>query len=89
MERREIYYQGRVQGVGFRDTARRIARRFAVTGYVKNLPDGDVELVAEGSGEELDAFSAGLEAEMRRYIRGKSQRQRPATGEFANFSIQF
>ena len=47
-EQREVYYQGRVQGVGFRYAVRSLARRFAVDGFVRNLSDGRVELVAEG-----------------------------------------
>lgn len=48
LERREVRYRGRVQGVGFRYTARSIAQSYAVTGYVKNVADGSVELVVEG-----------------------------------------
>ncbi|MBL8829940.1 MAG: acylphosphatase, partial [Planctomycetaceae bacterium] len=46
--RRRVLFHGRVQGVGFRVTTRSIAQRFAVTGWVRNLPDGSVELLAEG-----------------------------------------
>ena len=48
-----IIYAGRVQGVGFRATAAGIARRHAVTGYVRNLPDGTVEAVFEGPAEDV------------------------------------
>src|SRR6187455_864933 len=47
-ERRRVWYEGRVQGVGFRYTARGLAGGFPVSGYVRNLDDGRVELVAEG-----------------------------------------
>ena len=46
--RRRVYFSGRVQGVGFRFTCQSLARGFEVAGYVRNLPDGRVELVAEG-----------------------------------------
>lgn len=49
-----VHYEGRVQGVGFRYTVKNLAREFDVAGTVKNLPDGRVELVAQG--EELDEF---------------------------------
>jgi acylphosphatase len=56
--RKRVLYAGRVQGVGFRYTARELARGFPVAGYVRNLPDGRVELVAEGEGDEVAAFLA-------------------------------
>lgn len=56
MERVTVLYTGRVQGVGFRATVRGIARGYDVTGTVRNLPDGRVELIAEGAHHELRAF---------------------------------
>jgi acylphosphatase len=53
---RRVLYVGRVQGVGFRYTALRIARGFSIAGYVRNLRDGRVELVAEGEAAEVSAF---------------------------------
>ena len=53
---RRLIYSGRVQGVGFRYTTARIARRHPVTGYVRNQPDGTVELVADGPSDAIDAF---------------------------------
>jgi acylphosphatase len=52
----QVFYEGRVQGVGFRYSARRVAAGFDVAGYVRNLPDGRVELVASGDEEEVDGF---------------------------------
>jgi acylphosphatase len=51
-----VLYRGSVQGVGFRYTTRQEAASFAVAGYVRNLPDGRVELVAEGEPEEVERF---------------------------------
>jgi acylphosphatase len=56
----QVHYTGRVQGVGFRYTTRRIAAGFEVAGYVRNLPDGRVELVASGEAEEVEAFVEAL-----------------------------
>jgi acylphosphatase len=56
MQRVTVSYSGRVQGVGFRATVRHVARGYDVTGLVRNLPDGRVELVAEGMKDELKAF---------------------------------
>ncbi len=88
-ERRTVYYSGRVQGVGFRYTATSIARRYRVAGYVRNLPDGRVELVAEGEPQELDRFLGELETVMERYIRETQVVRSPATGEFQGFSIRY
>ena len=54
--RMSIYYSGSVQGVGFRYTAKSVAAGFEVTGTVRNLTDGRVELIAEGASDELEAF---------------------------------
>jgi acylphosphatase len=55
-----IYYSGHVQGVGFRYTAKTVAAGFEVTGTVRNLPDGRVELIAEGTRAELEAFRTAI-----------------------------
>jgi len=88
-ERWEVYFEGHVQGVGFRYTARRIAVRFAVAGYVKNLPDGRVLLVMEGVPEEMERMLQVLQAEMGRYIARTCRKTGPATGEFRGFEIRF
>jgi acylphosphatase len=64
MVRRRVYYSGHVQGVGFRMTSQSLACDHDVGGYVRNLPDGRVELVAEGDPSKVDAF---LEAVRRRF----------------------
>ena len=87
--RRTIYFTGRVQGVGFRFTAESVATRFAVTGYVRNLPDGRVELVAEGTRDELDRFQSAVEEAMRTGIREVQVNDTKATGEFNAFGITF
>lgn len=55
-----VFYSGRVQGVGFRYNAKAVAAGFEVTGNVRNLPDGRVELMAEGSRDELEAFRTAI-----------------------------
>ncbi len=69
-ERREILFWGQVQGVGFRYTTRSIAARLPVSGWVRNLPDGRVQLVVEGPAEALDELLERLDGEMGRYLRG-------------------
>lgn len=88
MERREIYYSGRVQGVGFRYTTLQIASRFRVTGYVENLPDGRVHLVAEGPSEELDRFTRAVMARLGHYILNTEETQAPATMSLNSFTIR-
>ena len=56
----QIFYSGRVQGVGFRYTVKKVVSGFEVTGTVRNLPDGRVELIAEGAKDELSAFRQGI-----------------------------
>lgn len=63
IQRLLVHYSGRVQGVGFRFTAVSIAREFQVGGYVKNLPDGRVQLEAEGQPDEVQRFLAAIAAE--------------------------
>lgn len=86
--RMTIWYSGRVQGVGFRLTAYRAAAGYEVTGMVRNLPDGRVELVAEGSHEELSAFQEGIrEVGLRGFIRDEQVQWTEASGEYRGFEI--
>ena len=82
------YYTGRVQGVGFRYATKTVATGFEVTGTVRNLDDGRVELVAEGSKEELDAFLVGIrECGVGRFIRQEQACWAEAKNEFRGFEI--
>jgi len=56
MSARQVFYEGRVQGVGFRYTCKNLARGYDVTGTVRNLPDGRVELQCAGETDEVEAF---------------------------------
>ena len=69
MERRRILFSGHVQGVGFRATTSWLARGFEVAGYVRNLPEGGVEVVAEGDASELDRFVAAIRDSLGSFIR--------------------
>lgn len=84
---KHLTYTGRVQGVGFRWTAQQVAADFAVTGYVRNLANGAVELVAEGSPEEVEAYLAALAQRMAGYIQQTNLHDEPAHG-FADFRIR-
>src|SRR5436305_2010059 len=66
---RVVYYSGRVQGVGFRATAASVARRHPeVRGWVRNLPDGRVELLADGPAAAVEAFLADVRDRMAGYV---------------------
>ena len=71
---KQIIYSGRVQGVGFRYSVKRLAEGYEVAGWVRNLPDGRVELRIRGEDEEvrnfLDAVAAG---ELRGFIREQQE----------------
>lgn len=87
--RKEIAFRGRVQGVGFRYTARSLARGFDVAGYVRNMPDGSVELVAEGPAEEVGQFVDALKARMASYIEGAREEDGEPAGRFRGFEVAF
>lgn len=82
-----VYYTGRVQGVGFRATAAQLARGLPVTGWVKNLPDGRVELWAEGPRADVDAYLAAVRGHFAGSLRGEAVAWPPATGRFVSFDI--
>jgi acylphosphatase len=86
--RMHIFYSGSVQGVGFRYTVKTVAAGFEVVGIVRNLIDGRVELVAEGSREELEAFRTAIpEAGLGHFIRNEEIKWSEATNEFRGFEI--
>ncbi len=77
---RLVHYKGRVQGVGFRYTSQRLAEGFPIAGYVRNLPSGEVELVAEGEAEDVQAFLDSVARQMAGYIAKQSIREEPLQG---------
>lgn len=86
--RLKIFYSGRVQGVGFRYTAKNVAAGFEITGIVRNLDDGRVELVAEGLREELEAFRQAIrEAGLAGFIRDEKVHWAGAQNEFTGFAV--
>ena len=83
-----VLYSGHVQGVGFRFTVREVAEGFEVTGTVRNLSDGRVEVVAEGERAELEAFREAIrEAGLRSLIRQETAVWGEATRLFRGFQI--
>jgi acylphosphatase len=84
---KRIIYSGRVQGVGFRYTTRHIAQGYAVAGYVRNLPDGSVEVVVEGAPDQVEAFIAAVEARMGDYVQHTAAHNE-APGNHRGFRIE-
>jgi acylphosphatase len=87
--RREVHFSGRVQGVGFRYITRQIASRYDLTGYVQNLADGRVRLVAEGPPSVVEAFVTAVIDEMGRCIEKAEQQDTDASGEFSKFEVKY
>ncbi|TVQ54776.1 MAG: acylphosphatase [Phycisphaerales bacterium] len=86
--RYDIRFTGRVQGVGFRMTAQRVARDYTVAGWVRNEPDGSVRCVTEGETSELDRFVEAVQHAMAGNIQDTQIQRSTATGEFTEFSIR-
>ena len=84
---KRVLYSGRVQGVGFRYTTRRIAQGFDVAGYVRNLPDGSVELVVEGEAGEVERFLAAVASRMADYIQDSTINEETCGG-YEGFGIR-
>lgn len=86
--RMQVLYSGRVQGVGFRYQARQVASGFEVTGTIRNLSDGRVELVAEGPEAELKEFRTAIrESGLGPMIRDEQEFWAEPSGDFRGFEI--
>jgi len=89
---RRIHWKvsGTVQGVGFRWYVRTLAEEAGVAGWVRNLPDGRVEIVAEGAVDSLRVFEkAVLSGHLAGGIEAVEKQEEQATGEFRSFQIRF
>jgi len=87
-KRMHLFYSGKVQGVGFRYTVRQVANGFDVTGTVRNLTDGRVELLAEGNEHELEAFRKAIrDAGLAHFIKDEAINWAEAKNVFRGFEI--
>lgn len=85
---KEVFYEGRVQGVGFRYTVKRIAQGFDVVGAVENLPDGRVHLRVSGEAEEVDEFLRAIrESTLAGHIQKEDASVIPALTGVRGFTI--
>jgi acylphosphatase len=86
---KRVLFEGRVQGVGFRFTVREIAQGFDVVGWVANLPDGRVQLEAQGESEEVDQFlQAIFDSHLRAHIQRHSIREIDPSESLRGFEIR-
>ena len=87
VRRMHAFFSGSVQGVGFRYTAVTRAESYPLTGWVRNLYDGRVELVAEGSVADLEEYLARLKDDMAGYVRDVEINWEAATGQYGGFNV--
>lgn len=89
METRQVFFEGRVQGVGFRYSVKQVAAGYDVTGWVRNLIDGRVEGLFRAEPEELDAFMEGIrESAIGRHIRKVESFPAEDPGDLTGFTIR-
>jgi acylphosphatase len=85
----QVFFVGNVQGVGFRWTVKRIATGFEVIGWVRNLPDGRVELQTTGEESEVRAFIEAIgQSELRAHIRDQTEFTLPEPPRARGFEIR-
>jgi len=83
-----VLYSGRVQGVGFRYTTKTVAAGFELSGVVRNLPTGQVELVVEGDPVELEAYRQAVrDSGLQSFIHDEKVAWMDALGDFKGFEI--
>ena len=83
-----VFFTGHVQGVGFRYTTLQVAREFEVAGFVQNLPDGRVQLEAEGQAKDVADFIAAVEERMHGLVRKTERTTQKRSPQFAGFTIK-
>lgn len=89
IRRASLRIKGRVQGVFFRESARREAERLGVHGFVRNLPDGDVEAVAEGPREALEQFVSWChQGPPSARVEHVQVAEQPPTQQFSRFTVE-
>lgn len=84
-----IVYKGRVQGIGFRFTVERVALNFGIVGWVKNLANGNVEVVAQADEETMKNFLNTVRGYFMRYLEDEQISTSEATENFNDFQIRF
>jgi acylphosphatase len=86
---KHVIFTGEVQGVGFRFTALRIANRYPLTGFVRNTPNGLVEMLAQGSPDDIDNCLRDIKDSFAGYIRDTKIKEIPSDPRYTDFKITF
>ncbi len=89
MAARHVIFIGRVQGVGFRYTAHRMAHRHKISGFVRNLPDGTVEMLAQGPAQDIDDCIQKIKEYFGDYLRETRTQEIPPDPKYKDFRITF
>jgi len=89
MTAKHIIFIGQVQGVGFRFTAFRIANRYKLSGFVRNAPDGNVEMLAQGRSEDIDNCIRDIQDSFAGYIRETKIEEVTLNPQYKDFKITF
>ena len=89
MVAKHIIFSGRVQGVGFRFTAHRMAGRHGLTGYVRNLPNGTVEMLAQGPAHDIDDCIRDIQDSLAGHVRETRAVDVPPDPTYTDFRITF
>lgn len=85
----QVYYKGNVHGVGFRYTAENLSNKYPITGFVRNNPDREVEIIAEGEEEDLKGFLSSVNSSMKNYIQKVSENWMDYGGTYEDFRIAY
>lgn len=86
---KHIIFTGRVQGVGFRFTAFHTANRYKLTGFVRNSPDGTVEMLAQGFSKDIDDCIREIKKSFPGYLRETKIEEVPQNPQYTDFKITF
>jgi acylphosphatase len=86
---KHVTFSGRVQGVGFRFTALNVANRYSLTGYVRNLPDGGVEMLMQGQPDMIDDCIRDLRESFAGYVGDTDAKEMPYDPSLTDFKINF
>ena len=86
---RHVIFKGRVQGVGFRYTTQRAASRYDLTGFVRNLPDGTVEALLQGTESNIQACIDEIKEYFSGYVRDIKSTDRPVNPQYYDFRITY